>query len=86
MTEMVNGELQDELEAGLANLQRFDADPRRIERLRVRCLALLEAQRRRDKEFGLIDNLWRRLEPAVAFLLSALYLAAAVNSTLALLR
>ncbi len=83
---MANGELQDEFGAGLANLQRFDAYPRRVERLRARCLAILEAQRRRHEAYGLRDSWWRQFEPAAAFVLSALYLAAAVSSTFALLR
>ena len=77
---------RDEIESGLTGLQTFDADPQRVERIRARCLAALAAQRRGER--GVPERLagWRRwLEPAVAFGLSALYLAAAVASSLALL-
>lgn len=84
---MAIGESLDELEAGLARLQAYDADPQRVERIRARCLAALEAQRRRPHGCSSFLAAWRQwLEPAAAFGLSALYLAAAVSSSLALLR
>jgi len=80
-------ESRDEIQTGIASLQTCDADPLTVERIRARCLAALEAQRQKERaeRSRLAD--WRRwLEPAVAFGLSALYLAAAVASSLALLR
>jgi hypothetical protein len=80
-------ESRDQIQIGIAGLQTWDADPLRVERIRVRCLAVLEAQRRKERaeRSGLAD--WRSwLEPTFALGLSALYLAAAVASTLALLR
>ncbi len=77
----------DVFEKGLAGLQTCDADPQRTERIRARCLAALKAQRPRERSGRSRLADWRRrLEPAVAFGLSALYLVAAVASSLALLR
>ena len=79
-------ESRDEIQIGIAGLQTWDADPLSVERIRVRCLAALGAQRRKERaeRSRLAD--WRCwLEPTVAFGLSAIYLAAAVASTLALL-
>jgi hypothetical protein len=58
----------------------------RVERIRVRCVAALAARRRRD-EAGCARPSYRRgwLEPAVALGLSAIYLAAAIRTSLALL-
>ena len=77
----------DDDEAGFSGLNTYDAAPQRVERIRARCLATLAAQagRRRHREGPLVG--WRRwLVPAVAFGLSAVYLAAALGSALALLR
>ena len=80
-------ESRDEIQIGIAGLQTWDADPLRVERIRVRCLAVLEAQRRKERAERPRLADWRCwLEPAVAFGLSALYLAAAFASTFALLR
>ena len=71
----------------LADLQRFDADPARIERIRARCLHALEAQNRRKGMLPESFVQWRRrIELAAAFGLSAVYLAAAVARGLALFR
>jgi hypothetical protein len=78
---------RNEFEAGRTSLQTHDADPRVVEQIRARCLAPLEARRRRAQERSPFPAAWRHwLEPAAAFALSALYLAAAVSSSLALLR
>lgn len=80
-------ESRNNLETGLAHLQTFDADPHRVERIRARCLAALEAQRRRNRGRTSFVADWRRwLEPAAALGLSALYLAAAISSSIALFR
>ena len=80
-------ESRDELERSIASLQTCDANPLRVERIRALCLAALEAQRRNERsEQSRLAGWLRWLEPAAAFGLSALYLAAAVSSSLALLR
>jgi hypothetical protein len=64
-------------------LRVYDADPERVERIRARCVALLEA-RRRGGARGAPSTGWRgRLEPAVAIGLGALYLADAIVRALA---
>ncbi len=76
-----------ELEKNLAGLPTLDADPERIERIRTRCLYALEAKYRQRPSLRTALSHWRRrLELAAAFSLSAVYLAAAVTSSLALLR
>jgi hypothetical protein len=55
-----------------------------VERIRARCLAALEAQRRRAQGSSAFRAAWYWLEPTAAFALSALYLTAAVSSSLAL--
>jgi len=78
---------RDELVTGLAGLRTCDADPQRVERIRVRCLAALEAQRRRERSRRPRLADWpRRLELSAVLGLSALYLAVAITSSLALLR
>ncbi len=70
----------------LASLQIQDTTAKRAERIRARCLAALEAQRQHDLKHRPILNAWRRwLEPALALALSALYLAAAIKSSLSFL-
>jgi hypothetical protein len=74
------------IEAGLASLGTYDADPARIERIRVRCMASLALGRRRREIVSTPPVSWRRwIEPALAFGLSAVYLFAAVSNSLALL-
>ncbi len=76
----------DEFAKDLKNLQIYDADPLRVERIRSRCLTALAA-RRRSNEYGSFLTAWRCwLEPAAALALSTPYLAAAVQSSFALLR
>ena len=78
---------RDESETGLASLQTYDIDPQKVERIRARCLAALDLQRRRSRGKRSLLAGWRRwFEPAAAFGLSAIYLAVAVTSSLALLR
>jgi hypothetical protein len=77
----------DAFDIGLGGLRTYDADPERVERIRARCLAALMAQRQKERARRLRFNAWRRrLEPALALGLSALYLAAAVSGSLALLQ
>jgi hypothetical protein len=74
-------------EAGLAGLKIHDADPARVEQIRARCRAAFAAQQRsRLSGRARLTAIRRWLEPAIAFGLSALYLAAAVGSSVALLR
>jgi hypothetical protein len=78
---------RDEFEAARTSLQTYDADPQRVERIRARCLAVLEARKFRDRGRSSFPAAWRHwLEPAAVLALSALYLAAAVSSSLALFR
>jgi hypothetical protein len=68
-------------------LRVHDADPERAERIRARCLSVLEARRRREEGRAAQRGGWRGwLEPALAVGLSALYLAEAVTRALALVR
>jgi len=76
--------IDDELNESLAHLQNLDADPYRVERIHARCLAALEAERRKSGPFFAGWRSW--LEPAAAFGLSALYLIAAITSSIALFR
>ena len=76
-----------QLEAGLAGLHRYDADPAAIERIRVRCLVALAAHARRGKIGSSCLSAWHKwFEPLVAFGLSAFYLVTAIGNSLALLR
>jgi hypothetical protein len=62
-----------------------DADPKRVERIRVRCLDVLAARRPRHAATSGRPGGWRTwLEPAVAVGLGVLYLAEAVTRALAL--
>jgi hypothetical protein len=64
-----------------------DADPERIERIRVRCVAALAARRgREDARRAQRVALCARIEAAAAASLGALFLADAVARSLALLR
>ena len=65
----------------------YDADPERVERIRARCVAVLERQRREAEARGSrapASRSW--LEPAVAVGLGVLYLAEAVTRALAAFR
>ncbi len=75
------------LESGLAGLRAYDADPDRVERTRLLCVAALVAERRR-RERRLRRIFGRRgwLEPALAFGVSAIYLAVAISQSLAFWR
>ncbi len=68
-------------------LRVHDADPERVERIRARCLSVLE-QRRREAEASRPRAAAPRgrLEPAVAVGLCALYLAEAFARALAAFR
>jgi hypothetical protein len=77
----------DTLESGLAGLRAYDADPDRVERTRIRCVAALAAERRtRERRLERIVGRRGWLEPALAFGLSAIYLAVAIGQSLALRR
>ncbi len=80
------GRRESEIGAGLSGLRAYDARPQRVELIRARCLAVLEAERSRNRSL-LFQIVWRRwIEPAAAFALSAVYLAAAIGGALALYR
>lgn len=76
----------DPLKADLAELKTYDAAPESVERIRACCLARLAAHRRKQHVRPSRPVLrWRWLETALAIGLSAVYLAAAFVSSLALL-
>jgi hypothetical protein len=67
-------------------LQTHDPGAQTNERIRARCLAAFEIQRERGLKRSPAGIAWRRwLEPALAFALSTIYLAASVASSLHLL-
>jgi hypothetical protein len=77
----------DEVDEGLRALRVHDARPERVERIRARCAAALEARRPRPEARPARTLGWRDwLEPAFALGLSALYLAEAVTRALAVYR
>jgi hypothetical protein len=82
---MTREESWEEVDGALAGLRVHDAEPDRVERIRARCVAVL-AQRRRVSAPARprVASAW--LEPAIAIGVSALYLAAAVQTALAILR
>ncbi len=85
--EMVTREPWDAIDGGLAGLRVHDADAERVERIRARCVAVIEAERRKGyARRARVSARQLRIERAAAFGLSALYLAVAVGSSLALLR
>ncbi len=68
-------------------LRVHDADPERVERIRARCVAVLERRRREVEAHGSRAGAPRGwLEPAVAVGLCALYLAEAFARALAVFR
>jgi len=77
----------DALDEGLSALPAHDASPERVERIRARCLEVL-VTRRGNERFGResLGGWRRRLEPAFALGLGALYLAEAVIRALAVYR
>jgi len=77
----------DEVEEGLRALRAHDAPQERVERIRARCVAALEARRPRPEPPPSRTLTWRDwLEPAFALGLGALYLAEAVTRALAVYR
>ena len=69
------------------NLRVYDADPERVERIRGRCVSVLEARRPKPATRGSWASPWRSwLEPAVAVGVGVLYLAEAVARALAVCR
>jgi hypothetical protein len=84
---MTTWEPEDVVEEGLSALRAHDAPPERVERIRARCVSVLEARRCRAAERGSRVSGWRGwLEPALALGLGALYLAEAVTRALAVYR
>jgi hypothetical protein len=76
---MVMQESWNDVGGGLAGLSAHDADPERVERIRVRCLATLTAQRRRAEARSAGRARWGGwIEPTFALGCGAAYLAAAV--------
>ncbi len=74
-------------ESELAGLRVHDASPERTERVRARCVGALAAKAKWDRAGAQVFRRFvLRLEPAFALTLSALYLAAAIGQSIALLR
>ncbi len=69
------------------NLRVHDADPERVERIRARCVAILEQRRRESEAHRPRSTTWRTwLEPSIAVGVGVLYLADAWAQALALFR
>jgi hypothetical protein len=84
---MTRWEPDEEIEAGLHALRAHDAPGERAERIRERCVAVLEARRKAEATAEAPGPGWRAwLEPALAIGLGALYLAEAVSRALAVYR
>jgi hypothetical protein len=84
---MTTWEPGDDLDEGLSALRVHDASPERVERIRGRCLAMLEVRGGEERARPDVLAGWRSwLEPAFALGLSALYLAEAVTRALAVYR
>jgi len=84
---MSTWESGDEVEEGLRALRAHDVPQERVERIRARCVAALEARRPRPEPRRPRTTGWRAwLEPAFAFGLGALFLAEAVTRALAVYR
>lgn len=80
-------ELVPNLDDALARLPVHDASTARAERTRERCLAALQAQHRGAVRRRQIVEAWMDwLEPVAALGVSALYLAAAAQVSVAFLR
>lgn len=87
MRDMTTWEPNEAVDEGLSALRAHDASPERVERIRARCVAALEARRTKDEAPREAFAGWRGwLEPAFALGLSALYLAEAVTRALAVYR
>jgi hypothetical protein len=82
--DMTTWEPGDAVDEGLSALRAHDASPERVERIRARCVAALEARRSKAETRPEVLAGWRSwLEPAFALGLSALYLAETVTRALA---
>ena len=69
------------------NLRVHDADPDRVERIRLRCVSALQKQRRKAEARRHRGLAWRSwLEPALAAGVGALYVADAFARALAFFR
>jgi hypothetical protein len=71
----------DEDDSGLVGLRVCDVDPARSERIRARCLAVLERRRSAPRRTG-----YGWLEPALALGLGGLYLVLMVANAVVALR
>jgi hypothetical protein len=68
-------------------LRVHDADPDRVDRIRARCVSVLQARRREAEARRSREPGWRGwLEPALAVVVGALYLADAFGRALAFFR
>jgi hypothetical protein len=84
---MTRWEPDDEIEEALRALRAHDSSRERAERIRERCVAVLEARRKAEATAKAPGPGWRAwLEPAFAIGLGALYLAEAVSRALAAYR
>ena len=84
---MTTWEPEDAVEEDLSALRVHDASPERVERIRARCVAALEARRKVKTPGSGRGTAWRAwLEPAFALGLGVLYLAEAVTRALAIYR
>ncbi len=70
------------IEAELASLRPHDVDADRADLIRARCRRLLAARRRTVAPLPPAVAAWRRLEPALALGLGALYLTVAIRASL----
>jgi hypothetical protein len=69
------------------NLRVHDADPDRVERIRLRCVSVLQKRRREAENHRSRGPAWRTwLEPALAVGVGALYVADAFARALAFFR
>ena len=84
---MTSWEPGEEIEEALRVLRVHDASRERAERIRDRCVAVLEARRKAEAPAKAPGPAWRAwLEPAFAIGLGALYLTEAVSRALAVYR
>jgi len=84
---MTGGTPFDDLESRLRTLGLHDARPECVDRVRARCLTALAASRRRTEPGRrLINGQAGWIEPAAVLGVGFLYVAAAVQASLVLLR
>ena len=84
---MTGGTPFDDLESGLRTLGLYDARPEYVDRVRARCLKALAASRRRARPGSeLTSGQAGWIEPVAVLGVGFLYVAAAVQASLVLLR